>query len=81
MVDPPYDKEELAFLRRIAGRIVGRRRELQMSQSELSRRSGVSITTLNHIEWGKHAAIIVTYRKLAHALSLEMSQLFDKELT
>jgi DNA-binding XRE family transcriptional regulator len=46
-----------------------------MSQRDLARLSGVALSTINHIETGKHKASFVTRRKLAMALGIPVEDI------
>jgi DNA-binding XRE family transcriptional regulator len=51
------------------------RKKKAMSQRDLAKASGVSLTTICHIETGKHIASFVTRRKLAAALDLKPEEI------
>ena len=46
-----------------------------LTQAELARAAGISKTTLNQVEQGKHPARISTVRKLAAALGVDPTEL------
>ena len=46
-----------------------------ISIRDLAERTGVSTTTISHIEQGKHAARHVTKRKIAQALGLKPEEI------
>ena len=58
-------------------RVRERRKELQMSQSELSKRSGISRTTLNKIESGRQTNVKTsTIISISRSLDTEPDKLF-----
>lgn len=56
------------------------REELEISQEELSKKSGVSRTTISELETGKTNVITnVTLEKLANALDRKVTDIFFQE--
>ncbi len=61
----------------IGERILRRRLELGLSQLELSKRSGVPRPNISNIEKGKHDPTVSTVSRLAYALEVSLSELFQ----
>lgn len=58
-------------------KVRNRRLELKMTQSELSRKTGISRTTLNKIESGRQTNVTTsTIVKIANALQADPASLF-----
>ena len=55
------------------------RERAALTQAELSLRSGVTVSTISHLENGTQAARISTVRKLATALDVPADTLIDWE--
>jgi transcriptional regulator with XRE-family HTH domain len=55
------------------------RRELALSQQDLTRMTGVAQATLSDLELGKREARASTVRKLAEALGVEPRELMKEE--
>lgn len=51
--------------------------KLDMSQGQLSRKSGVSVSTISEVETGKHTPTIEVALRLAHALQAPVEELFS----
>jgi transcriptional regulator with XRE-family HTH domain len=66
------------YLRDVGLRIRLHRVSRRVSQDELARRSGLSRVTLGSIERGDHPATVLTYRKLARAFGIPLSELLDE---
>ena len=59
---------------------VHRLRELHaLSQRELAARAGLSVTTVNRIEIGKHRPMPKTVRKLAEALGVSPEEILTEQ--
>lgn len=53
------------------------RLKLDMSQGQLSLKSGVSVSTISEVETGKHTPTIEVALRLAHALQAPVEELFS----
>ena len=73
--DPGGDE---AYLRAVGLRIRLFRMARGLSQDDLARAAVVSRVTLGSIERGSHAASVLTYRKLAVALSRDTGELLSE---
>lgn len=62
----------------VGNRIIARREELGMTQTELAIQAGITQQTLSHIESGKRAVRVDTLSKIAAALKAPLS-LFQPE--
>jgi transcriptional regulator with XRE-family HTH domain len=67
-----------SYLSGVGLRIRLERVRRRISQDELARLAGVSRVTLGSIERGEHAATVLTYRKLARAFGVRLSELLDE---
>lgn len=61
----------------VENRIKEYRLKLDMSQGQLSRKSGVSVSTISEVETGKHTPTIEVALRLAHALQAPVEELFS----
>lgn len=66
---------------RVGGRVRRLREELALSQAELARRAGTSASQINAVERGDRAPTVGTLVRLATALKVPTSSLFDGEPT
>lgn len=53
------------------------RLKLDMSQGQLSQKSGVSVSAISEVETGKHTPSIEVALRLAHALQAPLEELFS----
>lgn len=53
------------------------RLKLDMSQGQLSQKSGVSVSTISEVETGKHTPTIEVALRLAHTLQAPVEELFS----
>lgn len=53
------------------------REQKKMSQLALAQKAGLDLTTINEIENGNRDPMLKTIWKLANALGVKLSQLFD----
>jgi transcriptional regulator with XRE-family HTH domain len=67
------------FIRVDGERLRALRRELALSQRDLSRMTGVAFDTISRLETGKQEAQPKTIRKLADALRVEPKELMKEE--
>lgn len=73
----PLDFQQL--LRQIGANIIALRQEIEISQAELSRRSKVSITTVNEIEKKQSRDIqLSTLSAIAKTLKVPVSRLLEQ---
>jgi transcriptional regulator with XRE-family HTH domain len=68
---------ERAWLLQVGMRVRLARVRRRESQDVLAARAGVSRVTLGSIERGEHPAVVLSYVRLARALSLSMDELLD----
>ncbi len=61
----------------VGARLRERRSGLQLTLKQLGNRTGLSVSLISQIELGKSAASVSTLRKLAAALGVTMSHLFE----
>jgi transcriptional regulator with XRE-family HTH domain len=71
--------EDDSYLLELGLRVRVARLRRRISQDELARTAGVSRVTLGSIERGEHAATVLTYRKLAKAFGVTLSDLLEEE--
>ena len=71
----PLDIAGRVYLQEIGLRIRALRVRRQVNQAELAELAAVSRVTLGSIERGEHAAGLLTYRKLAHGLGVDVGDL------
>jgi DNA-binding XRE family transcriptional regulator len=71
--------EEVSYLVELGFRVRVARLRRRVSQDELAQLAGVSRVTLGSIERGEHAATVLTYRKLARAFGVTLSDLLEEE--
>lgn len=53
------------------------RKQRKLSQLELSQKSGLDLTTINEIENGNREPMLKTIWRIANALKMKMSEMFD----
>ena len=63
-----HDSEYERMLDEIGKRVVSRRHELTMTQEELAKKSGLSLTTIHRVENGESAPHLETILKLCETL-------------
>lgn len=69
------------YLFEIGLRIKELRVRRQVSQDQLAAQSGVSRVTLGSIERGEHSAGLLSYRKVAHTLAVDVGDLLNERGT
>ena len=69
------------YLRAVGLRIKALRVRREVSQDQLADTAGVSRVTLGSIERGEHAAQVLTYVKIAHALACDVGDLLTERET
>ncbi|OGH18812.1 MAG: hypothetical protein A3F31_04525 [Candidatus Levybacteria bacterium RIFCSPHIGHO2_12_FULL_38_12] len=62
---------------RLGSRIKKLREQRRISQLELSQKANLDLTTINEIENGNREPMLRTTWKIANALNVSLSQLFD----
>lgn len=62
---------------RLGSRIKKLREQKKMSQLTLAQRAKLDLTTINEIENGNREPMLRTVWKIANALNVKLSQLFD----
>jgi transcriptional regulator with XRE-family HTH domain len=73
-------EERTEALAAIGGRVRQRRRELGLTQEDLSERSGLSKSFISEVEGGQASASGLMYLKLAEALEVSVEWLLTGEL-
>ncbi len=53
------------------------RKQRKLSQLELSQKSGLDLTTINEIENGNREPMLKTVWRIANALKMKMSEMFE----
>jgi transcriptional regulator with XRE-family HTH domain len=72
-----YTEEEIQFLKNIGFKIQFLRKQRGLSQNELAEKSGLSYTTISHLEsTAAYGVSIISIFRIAQALSVDPSQLF-----
>lgn len=62
----------------VGAKIKARRDELGMTIKELSKRTGLSLSSIHYIETGANSPTVNTLRKLAAALGVTVAALLDE---
>ena len=75
------EADEAAFLDAIGERIRSARQRLNLSQTELARRTGKTQNLISRYEHGQHAMRISELRTLANALAVPITYFFDAPAT
>ncbi|HWR09288.1 helix-turn-helix transcriptional regulator [Sporomusa sp.] len=71
-----YTKEEEQFLKNIGFKIQFFRKQRDLSQNELAEKSGLSYTTISHLEsTSTYGVSIIALYRIAKALDVDPSQL------
>lgn len=61
------------------GSVIGRlRADQSLSQEQLAERSGLATDTISRLEQGRFSPSLHTMTKLAHGLSMRLSEIFDE---
>ncbi|EKE05922.1 MAG: hypothetical protein ACD_19C00146G0003 [uncultured bacterium] len=62
---------------RFGSRVRKIRKQRKLSQLELSQKSGLDLTTINEIENGNREPMLKTVWRIANALKMKMSEMFE----
>lgn len=62
---------------RFGDRLRKLREQKRISQQQLAQKAGVDLTTINELENGNRDPMLKTVWKIANALEIKMSQLFE----
>lgn len=72
-----YTEEEIQFLKNIGFKIQFLRKQRGLSQNQLAEKSGLSYTTISHLEsTAAYGVSIISIYRIAQALSVDPSQIF-----
>lgn len=72
-----YTEEEIQFLKNIGFKIQFLRKQRGLSQNQLAEKSGLSYTTISHLEsTAAYGVSIISIFRIAQALGVDPSQLF-----
>lgn len=77
MARKPYSGKMSTLTERFGARVRKLRKQRKLSQLELSQKSGLDLTTINEIENGNREPMLKTIWRIANALRLKMSDMFD----
>ncbi|OCZ50845.1 helix-turn-helix transcriptional regulator [Dehalobacter sp. TeCB1] len=71
-----YTEEEIQFIKNIGFKIQFLRKQRGLSQNQLAEKSGLSYTTISHLEsTAVYGVSIISLYRIAQALSVDPSQL------
>jgi len=79
MFMPKHDRTR-CWAAKIGAKIRARRKAMGLSLEEFSRLSGVTVSTLSHIERGKRDVKLSTLVSLTLALRIDLPDLFEDEV-
>ncbi len=72
-----YSGKMPTITERFGSRVRKIRKQRKLSQLELSQKSGLDLTTINEIENGNREPMLKTVWRIANALKMKMSEMFE----
>lgn len=77
MASSPYFDKMSTLSSRFGSQVRKQRTKRGMSQLSLAQKSGLDLTTINEIENGNREPMLKTVWRIANALGIKMSDMFD----